>query len=113
MMLANPIFLWSLLGLSIPIAIHLLSRKEGKVIRLGSVRHVRETSTQQFKGVKLNEILLLALRCAMIVVFSLLLSGMRCTNSSGEKIVFAEDGIDSISTVKTIIDSLKKDGYVE
>jgi hypothetical protein len=105
--------MWSLLGLTIPIAIHLLSRKEGKVIKLGSVRHVRETSTQQFKGIKLNEILLLALRCAMIVVFSLLLSGMQCTGSSGEKIVFVESGIDSVSFLKTMIDSLKKDGYTE
>ena len=59
---AQPIMLWALAGLSIPIAIHLLSRKEGKVIYLGSLRHLRETSTQQFRGIKLNEILLLVLR---------------------------------------------------
>ena len=66
MQFAQPIFLWALAGLSVPIAIHLLSKKEGKVIRLGSLRHVREKSTQQFKSIRLNEWLLLALRCLIV-----------------------------------------------
>src|SRR5258706_563824 len=95
MTFANPIFLWSLLGLSIPITIHLLSRKEGKIIRIGSIRHIQETSTQQFKGVKLNEILLLILRCAMIIVFSLLLSGLQCTGIQKEKWVVVERSLEN------------------
>jgi hypothetical protein len=47
---AQPIFLWALTALAVPIGIHLLSRKEGKVVKMGSLRHLRETSTQQFKG---------------------------------------------------------------
>ncbi|MBP9924506.1 MAG: BatA domain-containing protein, partial [Cyclobacteriaceae bacterium] len=66
---AQPIFLWALTALAIPIGIHLLSRKEGKVVKMGSLRHLRETSTQQFKGIKLNELLLLALRCLLIILF--------------------------------------------
>ncbi|NBP69377.1 MAG: hypothetical protein EBU52_11590, partial [Cytophagia bacterium] len=46
---SNPAMLWSLLGISIPIAIHLLSRKEGKVIPLGSIRYLEESPSQQFK----------------------------------------------------------------
>src|SRR5258708_36388145 len=111
MTLANPIFLWSLLGLSIPIAIHLLSRKEGKVIQIGSIRHIEETSTQQFKGVRLNEILLLTLRCAMIIVFSLLLSGLQCTSIQEEKWVIVEKSLENFPAVKTILDSLRKDDY--
>src|SRR6185369_2790004 len=111
MMLANPIFLWSLLGLSIPIGIHLLSRKEGKIIRIGSLRHIQETSTQQFKGIRLNEVLLLALRCIMIILFSLLLSGLQCTNEGKEKWVIVERGLENIPSIKIILDSLKKDGY--
>jgi hypothetical protein len=111
MTLSNPVFLWSLLGLSIPIVIHLLSRKEGKVIRLGSIRHVQETSTQQFKGIKLNELLLLVLRCAMIFIFSLLLSGLQCSGISNEKWVVIENGLESDPFVKTVLDSLINDGY--
>lgn len=111
MTLANPIFLWSLLGLAVPVAIHMLSRKEGKVIRLGSVRHVQETSTQQFKGIKLNEILLLLLRCSTIVVFSLLLSGLQCTGISNQKWVVVERGLENNASIKSVFDSLEKDGY--
>lgn len=110
-MLTNPIFLWSLLGLSVPIAVHLLSRKEGKVIRIGSIRHIQETSTQQFKGIKLNELLLLALRCVMIIIFALLLSGLQCTSLRNEKWVVVEKSLENLPSIKIILDSLRKEGY--
>jgi len=74
MQFKQPILLWALAGLIVPLAIHLLSRKEGQVIRLGSLRHLRETSTQQFRGIKLNEILLLALRSLLVILFVLLIN---------------------------------------
>ena len=110
-MFASPLYLFALAGLAIPIAIHLLSRKEGKIIKMGSVRHVLETSTQQFRGIRLNELLLLLLRCAMIVVFSLLLSGLQCTNSKKEKWVLIEKGLEKLITVNSVLDSLGKDDY--
>lgn len=110
-MLGNPLYLFAISGLIIPIAIHLLSRKEGKVIKLGSVRHVLETSTQQFKGIKLNEILLLLLRCAMIIVFSLLLSGLQCTQVDKQKWVLIEKGLERLQVMNPLLDSLDKEGY--
>ena len=110
-MFSNPLYLLGLAGLSIPIAIHLLSRKEGKIMKLGSVRHVVETTTQQFKGIRLNEIILLLLRCAMIIAFSLLLSGLRCTNPGEEKWVIVEKGLSGVQNFDSVLDSLKKDGY--
>src|SRR6478609_8113003 len=106
-MFNNPLYLFALAGLAIPIAIHLLSRKEGKVIKLGSVRHVVETSTQQFKGIKLNELVLLALRCTMIIVFSLLLSGLQCTSRSNEKWVIVEKELHGFPNLSSILDSLE------
>ena len=110
-MFTNPLYLFSLAGLAIPIAIHLLSRKEGKVIKLGSVRHVVETSTQQFKGIKLNELVLLALRCAMIIIFSLLLSGLQCTSQGNEKWVLVEKGLKDLPALNSILDSLEDNDY--
>jgi hypothetical protein len=110
-MFAFPLYLVALAGLAIPIAIHLLSRKEGKIIKIGSVRHVLETSTRQFRGVRLNEILLLILRCAMVVVFCLLLSGLQCTNSKKEKWVLLEKGLEKLQILNAVLDSLDKQGY--
>ncbi|CAN5454882.1 hypothetical protein BH09BAC3_BH09BAC3_15050 [soil metagenome] len=109
MQFLNPIFLWGLLGLFIPIGIHLLSRKEGKVIKLGSLRHLQETSTKQFKGIKLNELVLLSLRCLLIVIFCSLLSGLYWNSSGTKKWILVEKGIESQNNV--LLDSLKDQGY--
>jgi len=104
MTFANPSYLWALLGLAIPIAIHLLSRKEGKVIRVGSIRHVEESNTSQFKSIRLNEILLLLLRMMMIVALAFFMSGAQCSGvDPKKKLVYAESGIN--------VDSLVNKGY--
>src|SRR5882672_1850538 len=110
-MFNNPLYLFALAGLTIPVAIHLLSRKEGKIIKLGSIRHVTETSTQQFKGIKLNEILLLLLRSSMIVVLSLLLSGLQCTSTTTSKWALVETGLEKIQPLAVMLDSLANAGY--
>ena len=107
---ANPTFLWALAGLVIPIGIHLLSRKEGKVIRLGSLRHLEETSTQQFKGFRLNELLLLFLRCTLIMILGLLLSGLQFNQSRNERWLVIEKGLEATPDIKATIDSLQKQG---
>ncbi len=111
MQFAQPIMLWALAGLSIPIAIHLLSRKEGKVIYLGSLRHLQETSTQQFKGIKLNQILLLILRSLLIILFVFLISGLNSSNSSSKRWVLVEHGVKENPTAKNLIDSLTSQGF--
>lgn len=105
MTFANPAFLWAFAGLAVPLAIHLLSRKEGKIIRVGSVRHVEESNTSQFKSIRLNEILLLLLRCLMIATVVLFMSGAQCSGplSNKTKWVFTERGIN--------VDSLTAKGY--
>jgi hypothetical protein len=105
MTFANPVYLWALAGLTIPLAIHLLSRKEGKIIRVGSLRHVVESNTSQFKSIRLNEILLLLLRCLMIAAIVLFMSGAQCSGSLNKTLrwVVAERGID--------VDSLVAKGY--
>jgi hypothetical protein len=101
----HPSFLWAFTALAIPLAIHLLSRKEGKVIRVGSLRHVEESNTSQFKSLRLNEILLLLLRCLMVTMVVLFLAGAQWngSNSQNVKWVVAEKGID--------VDSLISKGY--
>jgi hypothetical protein len=108
---AQPIFLWALTALAIPIGIHLLSRKEGQVLKMGSLRHLRETSTQQFKGIKLNEILLLALRCLLIILFVGMLAGFHWKDKGAKRWVLVEHGLENQQQVKTIADSLMNDGY--
>ena len=106
----NPAFLWALAGLAIPLGIHLLSRKEGKVIKLGSLRHVQETSTQQFKGIRLNETLLLILRCLLVILFTLLLAGMSWRGLADTRWLLIEKGLEKHPIIQPLLDSLKQ-GY--
>jgi Aerotolerance regulator N-terminal len=110
MQFTHPIFLWALAGLSVPIAIHLLSRKEGMVIKMGSLRHLQETSTQQFKGIKLNEFLLLALRSLLIILLVFLISGLHWPDKN-KKWMVIEKGVEENLLAKKLLDSLKSQDF--
>lgn len=100
MSFAHPSYLWALTGLAIPLAIHLLSRKEGKIIRVGSIRHVEESNTSQFKSIRLNEIFLLLLRILMVTILVFFISGAQWTGTNkGKKLAYLERGIAADSLV--------------
>jgi hypothetical protein len=112
MQFTNPIWLWGLSGLVIPIAIHLLSRKEGKIIKIGSVRHLDDTTTKQFKSIRLNELVLLTLRCLLITIIVFLLSGfhLRGLNQKSNWLL-VEKGLEHDPEFSFFIDSLMKKGF--
>ena len=74
MTLLNPTYLWALLGLIIPIAIHLWSRKEGKTIQVGSIQLFSESDSSQSSNIKINELLLLLLRVLAIATLVIILA---------------------------------------
>jgi len=66
MTLLQPSYLWGLLALAIPIAIHLWSRKKLRTIKVGSTKFIAETKSKQSNSIRLNEWWLLLLRCLII-----------------------------------------------
>jgi len=70
----NPTYLWALLGLLIPIAIHLWSKKEGKTIKVGSIELLRESESKQTSSIKPNELWLLLLRLLIISLVVMILA---------------------------------------
>ncbi len=114
MSLLNPIWLWALGALSIPIAIHLLSRKEGKTIKIGSIRFLSETSTSKFSSIRLNEIALLAIRSLLIILLVVFLAKLIISLTPSDEAhpwVLVESGLENQEGIKTLTDSLKKNGY--
>ena len=107
----NPIWLAGLAGLLIPVGIHLLSRKESKVIKIGSLRHLQPSTTKQSVSLRLNEILLLALRCLLIILLTLLLSGLYFDRLSKESWLLVENGLETDPDFVPLIDSLQQQGY--
>ncbi|HYC85222.1 MAG TPA: BatA domain-containing protein, partial [Chryseosolibacter sp.] len=106
-------WLWSLTALMLPIAIHLLSRKEGRTVYIGSLRHLTDSDTAQFRSIRLNELLLLLLRMGIIVVLVLIFSGFEINLNAvrGNRWLLLEKGVEKDSRYAGIIDSLVRDGY--
>lgn len=112
MQFLNPIWLWGLTGLLIPIGIHLLSRKEGRTIKIGSVRHLEDSTTRQFKSIRLNEYLLLALRCLLITLLVFLLSDFVFNGiDENKKWLLIEKGLEHDDKLAVLIDTLQKRGF--
>jgi len=74
MFFLNPTYLWALFGLTIPIAIHLWSKKEGKTIKIGSIKLLSEADSRQSSSIKLNELWLLCIRMLIISFLVLILA---------------------------------------
>lgn len=112
MQLTEPTYLWALLGLLIPLAIHLLSRKAGRVVQVGSIRHLVESNTRRFSSLRFNEYLLFALRALAIILFVLLLAGLSTSGKrSAPKWVLLETEPQRIRTLRASLDSLREAGY--
>lgn len=110
----NPIALWALAGLAIPISIHLLSRKEGKTIRMGSIRFLSETATSKFSSLKLNELVLLIIRCVLLSLIVLLLAGLLLPLSPASETQYwavVEKGLEKDQRIKNLLDSLSNNNY--
>lgn len=71
---SSPFFLFGLLGISIPILIHLLTRRQQKYVRFSAVYLLFQSQKRSIKKSNPNRLLLLFLRCLGIALFSLALA---------------------------------------
>src|ERR1044072_3550355 len=110
----NPAALWRFTGLLLPLGIHLLSRKEGKVIRFGSLRHLTESNTTHFRNIRLNEIALLILRCLLLASIVLYVAGIQVHIdgvNTRDRWLVVEAGIEQQPGLNLLKDSLQHNGY--
>lgn len=108
MVFLNPLFLWTLLGLSIPIAIHFWSKKKVKTIKIGSTKLLRELDPKQTRSISLNQWFLLLLRMMIITLLALILSGPRLGFLKTEKIItyLVEPSLLKLDKVNTMLDTI-------
>lgn len=74
MALLQPYMLWGMLAVAVPVAIHLWYQKRGKTIEWAAMRWLGEQTTLQHRGLRLNEVWLMLLRCLLIMLIVLILS---------------------------------------
>ncbi len=67
-------WLWALAALVIPIAIHLLNRRQGKRIQISSLRFLESSQSKRIRHLKLTDFPLLVLRALMFGLLAILLA---------------------------------------
>ena len=114
MVFANPSYLWALLGLLVPLAIHLWSKKEAKTIKIGSIQLLDESNSRQSSSIQLNEWLLLLLRMLIIALIVLLMAGPQWRTKGNQKQItyIVEASIANEASISSVLDSLQEDSPV-
>jgi hypothetical protein len=70
----QPVWMFAAAGIIIPIAVHLWNVRRGKVLKVGSVALLTAQAVKNTSSIKLNELLLLLLRCLLILLLAALLA---------------------------------------
>ncbi|MBO0340456.1 BatA domain-containing protein [Flagellimonas profundi] len=114
MVFANPSYLWALLGLLVPLAIHLWSKKEARTVKIGSIQLLDESNSRQSSSIQLNEWLLLLLRMLIVALIVLLMAGPQWRINGNQKQItyLVEASIANESSIGSILDSLQEDSPV-
>ncbi len=115
MFFLSPLNLWALLGLAVPIAIHLWSKKEGKTIKIGSIRLLQEADSKQLSSIKINEWWLLFLRLLLLTLLVLIIAEPRLDQSE-QKVPITylfEASLLENDEVLRIIDTLEKTNSIK
>lgn len=74
MLFLQPYLLWGMLAAAIPVATHFWYQKRGKTIEWAAMRWLGGQTTLQHRGFRLNEVLLMLLRCLLAVLLAFILS---------------------------------------
>jgi hypothetical protein len=115
--LLNPIWLFGISGIIIPILIHLWNVKKGKTLKIGSVSLLGESSRQNARSLRLLDLLLLLLRCLLIIIVSILLaepvwiSSNSVTQKGGWILIEKDNFTETYSRFQKEIDSLDQAGF--
>jgi hypothetical protein len=113
----QPIWLWAMTAIAVPLFIHLWNIRQGKTLKVGSIAFLTESTRAHSRSLRISELLLLLLRCLLLIMLALLLSNpvwIRQTGSSKEKgwvLIAPEHFTETYTHFKPAIDSLLKAGF--
>ena len=99
----NSILLWGGLAVSIPIIIHFLNRRKFKKVSWAAMKFVRISVDQNQRRMKLEDLLLLLIRCAIVALLALALA--RPALTTGDSVM----GAAPVSSVVVMDNSFSMD----
>lgn len=113
---ANPSALLALLGLLVPLAIHLWNRRPGREVAVGSLRWLAAGANRRLRNLRLEQLGLLLLRAALLAVLAGAVAGpaWRQPLPPGRgQVLISPDlaGRNVLAAVRPRLDSLRRRGY--
>lgn len=70
----EPFLLWGALAVAIPVVIHFWHQKQGKPLPWAAMHWLTEKQQQQSRGFRLDNVLLLIIRCLLLILLAILLA---------------------------------------
>ena len=115
--LLNPAALLALLGLLVPVAIHLWNRRPGREVAVGSLRWLAAGANRRLRNLKPEQLWLLLLRAALLTVLAGALAGpawrRQLPAGRGQVLLSPElAGTPALAALQPTLDSLRRRGYV-
>jgi len=113
----NPIWLFAIAAVTIPVAIHLWNIRPGKVLKVGSISLMDAASRKSSRSFKLLDIPLFILRCLLLIILAVLLAiplwhnKLTAGKTKGWVLIPKENFSASYNKFKPRIDSLTSAGY--
>jgi hypothetical protein len=117
MLFLNPLWLFAIAAVGIPVIIHLWNIKSGKTLKVGSITLISAAAKKSSRSLVINNKLLLAVRCLLLVLLALLLSmpvwrkHADGSKTKGWLLIPREDLTESYRKFKPLVDSLTRSGY--
>lgn len=117
MQFLNPIWLFAIAALSIPVIIHLWNIKPGKTLKVGSITLMTAAAQKSSRSFKLNDVLLFLMRCLLLALLAFLLAMpvwqqyLSAAKTKGWLLIPKESIKEGHNKFKPTIDSLTKAGY--
>ncbi|TDN39799.1 hypothetical protein E4631_09000 [Hymenobacter sp. UV11] len=105
-----------LLGLLVPLAIHLWNRRPGREVAVGSLRWLAAGANRRLRNLRLEQLWLLLLRAALLAVLAMALAGpaWRQVRPAAQGQVLVSPALadgSSLAAVRPTLDSLRRHGY--
>ncbi len=115
--LLNPLWLWAIAGIILPIIIHLWHIKTGKTLKIGSIALLGKSARQSSRSFRLTDWLLLLLRCLLLLLLAFLLTEplwqkqAQTAKTKGWILIEKQPVKEVYAHFKPQVDSLLKTGY--
>ncbi|MBC6991557.1 BatA domain-containing protein [Hymenobacter sp. BT491] len=111
-----PSGLLALLGIAVPVAIHLWNRRPGRTVPVGSLRWLEATANRRLRSLKLEQLALLLVRIAVVALLAVALASpawQRPPAPTRGQVFISPDLLPtgSLSAFRPGIDSLRRRGY--